>query len=50
MTTVAPISFLGMEQTEEGEGIVPVMPTPKVVATGKKRKVLPEQPEAEGGM
>eukprot|EP00112_Aurelia_sp_Birch-Aquarium-sp1_P016334 Seg3695.2 transcript_id=Seg3695.2/GoldUCD/mRNA.D3Y31 product="E3 ubiquitin-protein ligase RING2" protein_id=Seg3695.2/GoldUCD/D3Y31 len=40
---------LSMEQTEEGEGIVPVMPTPKVVATGKKRKVLSEQPEVEGG-
>ena len=39
-----------MDTVEEGEGIMPVMPTPKVVATGKKRKNVPETAEMEGGM
>ncbi|XP_065072307.1 E3 ubiquitin-protein ligase RING2-like isoform X2 [Rhopilema esculentum] len=40
---------MSMDTVEEGEGIMPVMPTPKVVATGKKRKNVPETAEMEGG-
>ena len=38
-----------MDPIEEGEPITPVVPTPKSVSVGKKRKSAQEQTENEGG-
>ena len=38
-----------MEPIDECEPVVPVMPTPKVVSTGKKKKLSQDQVDSEGG-